>query len=325
MRILVTGSNGFIGSFLVEALLEKGHEVFCLVRRTSNLRWLRGLDVEYIYGELRDEESLERAVAGKDYVYHTAAALSGLNQRYFDEINYYGTKNLLEACAKNNRPLRRFVYVSTIAAVGPSPDTTPLKEDAEPHPVSFYGLSKLKGEIVTREYRDKIPVSIVRLPAIYGPRDGSLSGFFKAINRGFRIEVGRGKIFNFSFVKDVIDGIILVGESERAAGETYYIGSEKGYSWDEVTETVAEELGVKTVTIRIPDVVAKGIGAFVTVIAKVRGRSIILDYQKMKEFLQKYWLCDISKAREQLGYRQKYSLRDGIRETIGWYREAGWL
>ena len=171
MKALITGSNGFIGSHLAERLLNHDYQVKCLVRKTSNLRWIKDLPVEVVYGDIADLNSLLPSVAGVDYVFHLSGALRANNENEFYRINQGGTKNLLEACRQQNPNLKRFVCVSTQAAAGPSIDGIPLTESDDPHPISIYGKSKQLGEQVVLEFQKFFPVTIIRPPIVYGPRD----------------------------------------------------------------------------------------------------------------------------------------------------------
>ena len=148
----MTGATGFIGSHLVESLLEGGSEIICLVRKSSRLDWLRGLNVTFIYGELTQKETLHQAVHDIDVIYHLAGLTKALSQRDYDHINFYGTRNLLEACSEQSPKPRRFVFLSSLAAAGPSSPEKPKLECDPCEPVSSYGLSKLKAEQVVQEY-----------------------------------------------------------------------------------------------------------------------------------------------------------------------------
>ena len=171
MKTLVTGATGFIGSHLVEELLKGGHRVTCLVRKTSNLQWINGLNVRLIYGDCTIKESLLNAVADFDYIFHLAGLTKAANERDFFSANALGTENLVSAVIEKNPDTKRFVYLSSLAAAGPSCDGTPAKEAGEPKPVSAYGRSKLEGERIVMRHKNTIPVTVIRPPAVYGPRD----------------------------------------------------------------------------------------------------------------------------------------------------------
>jgi len=325
-KALVTGANGFVGSHLVEALLKKGYKVRCLVRKTSDISCLAPFNLEYFYGDLFKEDVLKEALLGVDYVFHPAALVKAKNKEDFYKVNYLGTKNLIELCFKINPLIKRFVYVSSQAAVGPSKEGQALNENDIPSPVTEYGKSKLLGEEAVLEYKDKIPVTIIRPPAIYGPRDKDILLFFKAVKNGIKpLFGGRENHFSLVYVKDLVQGIILAAESEKAIGQIYFIADEKPYSYGEAEETIQKTLNVKALTVRIPIPILT-VFAFISELAcRIKGKTPSFNLERVKQFKQKFWVCDVSKAKNELGFSARYSLEEGIKETAQWYKENGWL
>lgn len=322
---LVTGSNGFLGSHLVEGLLARGYEVHCLVRRTSDLRWLKGLPVRLVYGDVTSEGSLREAVAGKGYLFHAAGLVKATSQRAFDRVNSGGTAKLLAACWRYDPELRKFVLISSQSAAGPSLNGRPVDERDRAKPVSRYGRSKLKAEKEVRKYAGRFPVTIVRPSAIFGPRDRGMYPFFKMLKKRVVVLVRGERYANFAYVKDVVAGVILAAESESAVMQTYHIGAERGYGWREFAETAARVMGKRALIISVPEAAVRALGGVNSLSAALTGRARMLDSQKAHEILQRYWLCDISKAKSELGYSLRYSLEEGLAETIGWYESKGWI
>jgi len=323
---LVTGANGFVGSHLVEALLKRGYKVRCLVRKTSDISCLVPFDLEYFYGDLFNEEILKEAVTDVNYIFHPAALVKAKNKEEFYQVNYFGTKNLIELSFKMNPQIKRFLYVSSQAAAGPSKEGRPLNENDLPSPVTEYGKSKLLGEKAIWEYKDKIPITIIRPSAIYGPRDKDILLLFKAVNNGTKPLFGRGESnFSLVYVKDLVEGIILAAESEKAIGQIYFIADEKPYSYREAEEVIQKALNVKAISIRIPIPVLTLMAFFAELWSKLKGKTSTLNLERVKQFKQKFWVCDVSKAKNELGFSTRYSLKDGIKETAQWYKENGWL
>lgn len=333
-KALVTGANGFVGSHLVEGLLSKGYHVICLVRKTSNLRWLSGLNVEYVYADISEKESLSREAGsfGKnvlndvDFVFHVAGLTKAKSKEEYFKANYEGTKNLLEAYVENNQQIKRFVYISSQAAVGPGKDDQPLDETAPCNPVTDYGKSKLEGEKIVLEFSSKLPVTIIRPPAVYGPRDSDILSFFKVANYGFKTFFGKGESYlSLCYIEDLIDGIILAAESPKATGQIYFIADDQIYSWKEAFRIVAKVLNKKTITLKIPKVFLYAIAFVSENVARLLGKPTVINVQKVREITQKYWLCDVSKAKRELGFSPQYPLEEGAKKTVRWYKEKGWL
>jgi nucleoside-diphosphate-sugar epimerase len=323
---LITGANGFVGSHLAEGLLDRGYQVRCLVRKTGNLRWLSGLEVEYVYGNIAEKDSLKAAVKDVDIVFHCAGLTKAKNREEYFKSNAEGTGNIVEVCLEENPRLRRFVQVSSQAAVGPGDDQQPLNEEAPCRPITHYGESKLEGEKIVWEHLSKLPITIVRPPAVYGPRDTDILGFFKVAKSGFRVSFGMGQNFlSLVYVKDLIEGIILAAESPRSIGQIYFIADDKIYSWKEAFEIIGGVLNKRTIPLRIPKSLVVFMAFLSESFCKLLGRSAAFNVQKAKEITQRYWILDVSKAKGDLGFHPKYHLEKGAEETVRWYREMGWL
>jgi nucleoside-diphosphate-sugar epimerase len=322
MRALVTGGNGFIGSHLVEALKKRGYSVTCLIRKTSNLKWLSGLDVKFVYGDCTEKKTLYSAVEGADYVYHLAGVVRAINRETYYQVNFLGTKNLLEVCDEINQNIRKFVYLSTQSAAGP---TNPNSE-GDCHPITDYGKSKLKGEIIVNSYRDRLPVLIIRAPVIYGPRDKDIYTYFKFLKRGIKLLPKKGEgAFNALYVGDLVEGMILAAENGNSGGETYFIADEKSYSWREAAEKAAQAMGVKAVRINIPHWLILVSAFLAELSSRITHKPVLIDRQKVKEILHNGWFCNIDKAREHLCFEPRMSLEEGLKITVNWYRKNGWL
>ena len=325
-KALVTGANGFVGSHLVEGLLRKGCQVRCLVRKTSNLRWLSGLNVEYAYCDIGEKNSLEGAVRGVDVVFHCAGLTKARCREEYFKANAEGTKNLVTASLESNPKLKRFVYVSSQAAVGPGADEKPLDEAAPCRPITYYGESKLEGENIVLGYISKLPITIVRPPAVYGPRDTDILGFFKVANSGFRISFGFGQNFlSLVYVKDLVDGIILAAENPQSVGQTYFVADDRVYSWKEAFEIIATVLDKKTIPLRIPKSLVFSVAFIAQSFCALTGKAAVFNVQKAKEITRRYWGLDVSKAKAELGFSPEHDLVKGAEETVKWYREMSWL
>ena len=211
LRALVTGGHGFLGSHLVDLLLERGYVVRCLLRPGRPEALLRGLPVEVVRGDIASGEGLAAAVQAQDIVFHVAGLIAAKSPAEFQAVNGVGAGRLAAAAARAG--CRRFLLVSSQAAAGPSPDGRPIDEERPPNPLTHYGRSKLLGEEAVKAAR--IPFSIVRPPAIYGPRDLALLPFFRLASMGLAPGLeGPGRRFNLLHARDVARGILLAAESE---------------------------------------------------------------------------------------------------------------
>jgi nucleoside-diphosphate-sugar epimerase len=248
------------------------------------------------------------------------------NREEYFGANAEGTRNLVEACLEQNPELKRFVYVSSQAAVGPGNDERPLDETAPCRPITDYGESKLEGERIVREHSSQLPVTIVRPPAVYGPRDADVLGFFKVVSKGFRVSFGRGESFlSLVYVKDLVDGIIRAAENRKSVGQTYFIADDRVYSWREAFNIIAEVLEKRTIPLRTPRRVVLFLALISESFSGLFGRPAKFNTQKAREITQRYWGLDVAKAKAELGFSAEYDLERGAAETVKWYRDMRWL
>lgn len=319
-KVLVTGANGFIGSHLVEALLNEGYQVRALVRKTSNLNWLAGLPIEFVYGSITDFDTLLPAVTDVNFICHTAGITKAKNPDEYGLVNYGGTENLLKACVIKNPQLKRFVHISSLAAVGPAENSQIITEEKSCFPISNYGTSKLQAESAVLAYKDKLPVVIVRLSAIYGPRDKETLTYFQFLKKGIRPIWGGS--FSLCYVKDAVRAIVLCLQKEVASGSIYYIADPQCYTYDAIAEIAESLLNKKTVRIKIPNIVLL---TYIQILNKLAKNKSVISSDRINDLTAKCWACDCQKAEKELGFTTKYSLRDGLWETIQWYQNQGWL
>jgi len=326
MKALVTGATGFIGSHLVDLLLKNNYDVRCLLRRTSSTAWLKGLPVGYVYGDLFDEAALREAVTGVDYVYHSAGITKAKTPDVYYQGNAAGTKNLLEAVRRRNPGITRFMHISSQAAVGPSETKTPIAEDSAPHPITTYGKSKWQAEQECLAAASWFPITIVRPPAVFGPRDRDVFEFFNTVGKGLQPIVGFSeKYVSLVHVGDLVRGFLMAAESPKAAGQTYFIASKDVYGWKEIGDITSRIMGKKVFRLRIPEPGVYVIAAFAELFSKFSPKPALINFEKARDMVQNYWTCDSSRAKRDFGYEQEISLEEGIRDTVDWYRKEGWL
>jgi nucleoside-diphosphate-sugar epimerase len=321
MKALVTGATGFIGSHLVEELLKKGYRVACLIRKESTLKWIESLDVTLIYGDCRNKESLLDAVKDVDTIFHIAGLTKAPKDEDFFAVNVKGTENLLEAALAKNPNLKRFLYLSSLAAVGPSSNGNPVNENTPPRPVSSYGKSKLEGEYAVMKYKDKIPVTIIRPPAVYGPRDKDLYVFYRILKKGIFPYWGKC-YYSLLYVDDLVRGIIMAAESENAEGGVFFLSDENIYTNEDIASVISEAVGTKPIRVRIPQRIFPLIAHISSSLSK---QSSIINKDKVKELSYPKWICDSSKANKKLGFSPRVKMSEGIKWTANWYRIHQWL
>jgi len=322
MKALITGSNGFIGSHLAEALSRRGDEVYCLVRRTSDTRALDGQKIRYVVGDVRDKDSLRAAVRGMDCVFHLAAVISAPDWEAYYRANTLGTENLIDACLEAQPAPRKFVFVSSISAAGPSPrDGRLLRETDGCRPVSPYGRSKLLAEEIVLGRAGRLPVTIVRPPNVIGPRQKEIVQTIRLLERRIRPLVGTDETrTSLASVDDVVRALILAAENPRANGETYFVTDGGAYSWREITAALVEALGLRGFSLPIPYAVQLGAAAAAQTVAKLRKTTPLLSVQHVKATRAYSWVYDGSKIERDLGFAPTQDMKKMVRRAVDWYR-----
>lgn len=326
MKVFVTGATGFVGSFLAELLVNRNYQVKTLVRKSSNLKWIADLDVECVYGDLSDKEFLKKAISDCDYVYHVAGVTKARTESEYFKGNYDGTVNIVDAAVEGNPGVKRFLFVSSQAAIGPSPTFIPIDENVDPNPLTWYGNSKLAAEKYVEENKNKIPVTIVRPPAVYGPRDADVLEFFRAVNKGIIPQLGgKDKYVSLVNVHDLARGIFMAAESKNTVGEAYFVANPEPISWSEFSRLTLEILGKKGITVPVPLLVMKGLAYLYEGYSSLTGKNTIVNQQKIIEMEQDFWTCSPRKAKKDFGYESKITLSEGIGEVLAWYKQNNWL
>ena len=326
MGVLVTGASGFVGAHLVKSLCGKGVRVRCLVRPTSRTEPLRTIPCQIFAGNLKDPAVLRRALDGVDIVYHLAGATRARSRQAYLDANVGFTRDLLDAAVGMNGAIRKFVHVSSLAAIGPSPDGTPFEDEVSPHPLSLYGKSKLEGEEVARSYGDRLPVTIVRPPAVYGPRERDIYDLIKLTKKHVRLSIGLGeRKLSLLHVFDLVEFLSHCAGHASSAGRSYFISSGEDHTWKEVSRVIGKCLETWSLPVFVPELLVKASCATIGAAGKIVRSSTIISLDKAREVCARHWVCSPDRARAELGFQPRISLEDGMRSTIEWYRVHGWL
>ena len=325
MKAFVTGGTGFVGSHLVETLIDDPaySEIRCLVR--SSDKWLHGLDVTRVKGDLFDLKEITKAIEGVDIIFHIAAVTRAPSKKEFTRANVDATENLIRVAQKQG--VKNMIILSSLAGAGPS-NGKPATEDQHMRPVSMYGESKKEMEAVIKKIaHEDDSIKVLRPPAVYGPREADIYTYFKTFKYGFCPIVGDGNNPKVSmvYVSDLIDGIMLATKKTDPGVHTYYLGGHKdAYSWNQIGDITSIVLGKKALTIKIKPDLVKKVSAFIEGAASLIGKYPVVNKEKANEMVLE-WVCSSEKAKKELGYNPQISIQEGISRTIRWYKKFNWL
>jgi nucleoside-diphosphate-sugar epimerase len=349
MAVILTGATGFIGNHLLEALASTGEEVRCLVRRPGPVNSPAGSRFHMADFRQPDLGVADSVFDGVDTIYHLAGATRAVSAAGFNEANVSITERILDRVARRDAS-PRFVYVSSQAAAGPSlppswnlplSPSDPLRvnsakgarrqhvitEDDPPAPIEAYGRSKLAAEQVVRSRATRIPVTILRPVAVYGPGDHDFLSMFRLVRRGVAIYPGiRDATVTTIFVADLVRGIIAAAHAPTAVGETYFMGHPQFATWREIYQAAAEIIGRKRLReIDIPLPLVR-IGAIAgDMFGFVTRRPPLLTSGKAALAAPRFWTCSSARAARDFGFTATTSLHDGLQATYDWYRSHRWL
>ncbi len=324
MKLAVTGATGFIGSHLVEALVGRGHEVTCLARSPERTREISALPVRFVFGTLDSNRALADLVDGQEAVVHAAGLTKAPSLQEYIRVNVGGTQRLVSAIRANGAHLRRLVFFSSAEAMGPSPRGRPLTEDVIPQPFSAYGKSKIMAENYLDSLTGRFPITIIRPPTVYGPRDRDLAILFRLVARGLLPAVIPSPAYSVLYVKNLAEGICLAIERPQDGVCRYFFTDGPVVSWFEFGGMIAHALDRKPLTLGVPQFALRAVAFAAGVVNAITGKAGILSQDKIRE-LGGSWVVSDERARRELGYRPSFSTEQGVAETAGWYRNRGWL
>ncbi|CCQ92084.1 putative NAD-dependent epimerase/dehydratase family protein/3-beta hydroxysteroid dehydrogenase/isomerase family protein [Nitrospina gracilis 3/211] len=325
-RVLVTGAGGFIGSHLVDALLQQNMTVHALVRNPKRAKWLDATKIDLHTGDLLQPATYRDLLKQVDVVLHCGGTVRARKPSDFNRNNVTACNSLYEACLEHGRHLKSIVHLSSIAASGPSPLDAPIDETASCRPHSDYGHSKLAGEVIALTFSRFLPITILRPPVVYGERDRNLLDYIKLISKGWNVHIGRKpKILSLIYIEDLTRAILHAGARPPESDRVLFITDGECYSWDRVAEAAMEILNVRARRIVLSQTALTALAFLSETFSKFSKHPPLLDRQRVRDIDQGAWTASPKRFFDTYGFRPRYDLKEGLTRTIDWYREHRWL
>jgi nucleoside-diphosphate-sugar epimerase len=323
MKAFITGGTGFIGSHLIECLLNEGFEIYALVRDLKKLKWIKGFNIKFLKGDLF---TIPKLPLDLDYVFHLAGATKSWDLARYYTVNQKGTASLFHSLIDQKISPKKVICLSSIAASGPSIEKKSVKEDDIARPVTNYGRSKLHGEKEALKFKKNIPVVIIRASAIFGPRDTDFLHYFKWIKKGFLLSSGFKQIrISLCYVKDLVRTLLMCTQKNIQSGEIINVAYPNPYNWDNIGIAAGKVMKKNLKSLNFPLFAYYFIALLNNMKMKICKKSSIINLEKYKELKQQAWTVDTEKLRKILSFVPQYTMEKAIGETINWYLKHKWL
>jgi dihydroflavonol-4-reductase len=323
--VLITGGTGFVGSHVVEAYLASGWNVRALVRDPRRLKWLSGLNADFVEGRLNDVASLQRAVEGCTTVVHCAALTKAVHAREYFQINAEATATFAKAAREAG--VNRFIFCSSQAAAGPAPLGQVSREDDPEIPITDYGRSKLAGEQSLRSEAGSMEWIIVRPPAVIGPRDEQFLSLFQGVVKYGRYPLFGGTKFEYSFVcvHDLTKALHLAGTATSGANSVYYVCNDETLTWGGAASIIGEIIHRRVKPLVLPKPMLSVMGFGSSIYSALSRKPALLSRDKLNEILTPGWVCSGEKIKKAWGFNCTCSIRQTLAETYDFYVREKWL
>lgn len=324
-KVLITGASGFLGFHLIEAALEKDMDVYAGIRKSSNIEHLTHLPISFTYLDLSNSNSLIKEMEEKryDYIIHAAGITRAKTEIHYNVVNADYTFNLALAVKHSDIPLKKFVYISSLAALGPLDNIDGvIDESTNPEPVTHYGKSKLLAEVKLQ--RLTMPLVILRPTAIYGPRETGIFILFKSIKRGLEPYIGKfEQRLSFIYAKDMATATI--NSLTCPKNGAYNLSDGNSYSRYDFANYVKLLMKKKTIKFHLPFWLVKIMANTLKKTGQLFNKTPVMNEDKLREITGRNWVCNIEKAIKELDFHPLFNLKKGLDVTLKWYLQYKWL
>lgn len=344
---MVTGAAGFVGRALIAELLRQGDQVVAVDRfsrrNPAAIDWsgsgrepTTNQSVQSLQTDIRDTKAIARVMPGVDRIFHAAASVATQSWKLSHEINVGATAGLAKSAAEMPAP-PAFLYISSLAAAGPGEQ--PAMEFDLCHPVSHYGRTKLEAENKLHEFASDLPITIVRPPCVIGPGDRNLLALYQTVRRGWNVVLDKTSRYSYISITDLVPAMINASQSGQRLTATngqdpidpkrvgtYYLTDPTLVTFVQLAEMIAKTINRDHIRhLQVPNMVGYAVGGYGDVMQRVFGKRMFLNSDKIREGLAGSWICDGTRAKQELSFQPGADLATRIQQTTLSYQQANWI
>ncbi len=325
--VLITGATGFLGFHIVEQALRSGYRIVATVRDGSKVEHFAEKPVQFVSVSLFDSDALRRILIEHNvqYVIHNAGLTKAKNHDSFYAVNAHSTRVLAEAVRSSGQDIKKFIFMSSMAAQGPASHPEEILHiDSPERPVTHYGRSKQMAEQILSEFEELNDI-VFRPTAVYGPRERDILVLIKTVKSGFDLYLGRmPQRLSFVYASDLAK--LVVGALASAHRKRKYIVTD-GFDYDRYAfaDILNEIFKKKALRLHLPQFFGFGMAVLNETVHRFKSSPPVFDRDKLNELMAPGWACDISKTVKDFNFTPEYDLNRGLHKTIEWYEDQGWL
>ena len=310
----------------MDQLLASGCAVHGLVRQSSDLKWLDASLVYLHKVDLARPDFEIPALEDMDYIFHCAGLTKAKSRSVYFAVNATACSNLYEQCRKRAGQVKGIVHLSSLAATGPSPQGSLVDETTPCRPVTFYGQSKLAGEEIALRFSDSLPVTVLRPPVVYGPREENFFTFIKLVHKGWGLQIGKaGKELSLIYVADMVQAMLTACHPSQQRGCSYFVTDGRVHVWEQVAKECARIMNVRLKTLKIPEGILNPVALLFEAWASFSSKPALFDRQRMIDIQQSSWSASPEKFFAAVEFEPQYDLSRGLAQTIQWYQQQKWF
>lgn len=328
--VLITGASGFIGSALVDEAVKRGFGVYAGIRKSSSLEWLRDPAVRIVHLDLSEDDRLDQdlrnladRIGKPDFIVHAAGITKAVDRREYHRVNCEYTIRLVKRLIHYGMVPEKFVLISSLASLGEAQHGDRITLDQERNPLSEYARSKLAAEQFLLTLED-FPSVVINPTAVYGPRDKGFLFLLRCMQKHLEISIGKGgQRLSFLHVDDLCRAVFLCMESP-VLHRQFLVSDLRVYTERDFNAIARCCLEKGTISLSIPGWVAECAAWAMEFISRMSGKASFLTPDRLREFRASNWGVDCTDL-VALGYQPAFTLEEGLRRTICWYKEQGWI